>query len=297
MPNSEGVPGPLGRFLPSGILNLDWTRRGRQAPLSASLAGAERICGNGEPANSSLIQQLQQEIQGLFSKTQSAGAGRTASLGLAGAATSLSLSSLSTLGSGSSPISRISAPYLTPRVRSIFARSIDFSKVFVSYKTGFQNRPFTVAMTISPAASVSITIQVMNLGTHPDEATIVHEMTHVWQSQHHSDPLQFMRNCISCQAVALRRNSMEVVRSPAIAHHRAFPWNYPFSAYAYLSTPKSSFSSYGGEQIAEQVEGGETDIIAHVRDIAANVVDSDNVTSLNVNTSTVADRRAPKVTL
>jgi len=130
----------------------------------------------------------------------------------------------------------------------------------------------------------------MNLGKSPSADTVIHEMAHVWQSQHHSDPIAFMASCVSAQAAALAQNGMAVQADPTLLFRTAagFPVNFPFSAYAYRKG--DPFGTYGGEQIAEQVENNEPSIVSKVRSTAAGVVDADNVTSL-ANVAATEDRR------
>lgn len=136
----------------------------------------------------------------------------------------------------------------TPGLRQVFGGSIDYSTVYIRNKTGLDDRPFTVAFD-----SRGRIVQVMNLGSWQPEATVIHEMTHVWQSQHHLDPQAFMRNCVKCQAVAVAQNSIEAAQNPGLLWSPQFrTGSYPFSAYAYRLN--KSFGAYGGEQIAQQVE-------------------------------------------
>lgn len=177
------------------------------------------------------------------------------------------------------------SPFVTSRVTRIYGTSLDFSRIFITDQTGLQDRPFTVAVLI-PGGLPGIPtgyIQVMNLGLGPREDTVVHELAHVWQSQHHSNPTEFMRNCAACQGYALERNLEAAQLNPALLlkHKRGFPVSYPYSAYAYRHpTPPLAFSSFGGEQIAEQVEGNESDIIAKISGVRPGAVDADNVRSL-----------------
>jgi hypothetical protein len=171
----------------------------------------------------------------------------------------------------------------TPAVRSVFGASINFNTVFISDQTGAQNRPFTVSID-SPTGP----IQLMNLGPAPDLSDVVHEMAHVWQSQHHSDPKAFMRNCLKCQGLAVVQNGAAASQSPKLLFHKAFPDNFPFSAYSFRRG--NNFGNYGGEQIARQVELGEASIRAHISSVAAGAVDAANVSSLTNNTNTEDQR-------
>jgi hypothetical protein len=81
---------------------------------------------------------------------------------------------------------------------------------------------------------------------------MIHEMTHVWQSQHHPDPTLFMTIAVANQAKA----------EAAQAAASAIGLKTKYSAYAYV--PGRRFGSYGAEQIAQQVEEGEAPIISDV---------------------------------
>ena len=137
---------------------------------------------------------------------------------------------------------------------AVFGRSIDFSIVFISDKTGQGDRPFVLAVP-SPLGPQ----QIMNMGTFFTTEDLLHELTHVWQSQHHSDPFAYMSNCVGSQKLA------ELLGG---GH----------SAYAYV--PGKPFGEYAGEQIAQQVQRGEAPIIAHVSGVAPHRVDAENVNSL-----------------
>ncbi len=60
---------------------------------------------------------------------------------------------------------------------------------------------------------------------------LIHELTHVWQSQHHGNPLAYMVNSVCSQAISE-----------------------PGKSCAYLYTPGKPFGSYAAEQIASIVE-------------------------------------------
>jgi hypothetical protein len=136
----------------------------------------------------------------------------------------------------------------------------------------------------------SAALQVMNLGPAPTDDDVKHEMAHVWQSQHHTDPFQFMRGCVACQAFALALNGQAAQMDPTLVTKtkQGFPEAYPFDAYAYK--PGDPFETYGGEQIARQVEQDVRAIQLHVRTAPMGSVDNDNVKSLNIGTG-VADWR------
>lgn len=122
----------------------------------------------------------------------------------------------------------------------VFGSSIDFSTVLVSSKTGVDGRQFV--LTVPGLLPGSSAIQIVNIGTSPSSSTILHEFTHVWQSQHSADALQYMVSAVTCQAVEKAMN--ESAGKDIV------------SAYAYI--PGKTFGSYNVEQIAQQVGNGET---------------------------------------
>ena len=172
--------------------------------------------------------------------------------------------------------------------KNTYGGSLDFSRIFITDRKGAGGRPFTIAVT----TPVTGTIQVMNCGTFtPDQDTLIHELAHVWQSQHHSSPTQFITNAVSSQAAAVAANGLEVSLDRSVAANADFPVHFPFSAYVF--TPGKTFGEYAAEQIANAVEHGDGAIIAHVRSVGVGVVDGANVTSLA--TSRIGDRRTPGV--
>ncbi len=193
--------------------------------------------------------------------------------------------------------------------RGVFSSSIDFGTVFISDKSGAQNRPFTVAIPVPAALSatfgVSGIVQVMNLGASaaaPSRNLLIHELTHVWQSQHGTNKAAFMANSVACQGVAVAANlaevanavsSFDLAKANAIRSHADFPEAFPFSAYAHVRG--KPFNTYAAEQLANQVEHGVAAIVSHVAGVAAGAVDADNDTAMGNNTN-VEDVRLPTVT-
>ena len=138
-----------------------------------------------------------------------------------------------------------------------YGASIDYSTVVLSDKTGAGGRAFVVAV---PAPfGLGPTMQLVNIGPSFTTHTMIHEMGHVWQSQHHSSATEYMVNAIASQAAAEAANLMLKVST--------------FSAYGYV--PGRAFSEYGAEQLAQQVANGEVPIVAHVKSIAKGAVDPD----------------------
>jgi peptidoglycan hydrolase-like protein with peptidoglycan-binding domain len=189
---------------------------------------------------------------------------------------------------------------------TVYGGSLDFTKILISDGLGFQGRGFTVAVPLTSGSHV-----VMNMGdvspwhTKPRSNTLIHELAHAWQSQHHgSDPRAFMENSVLCQARALadlpiakaaaaaaateaavRRGVFDPRRLAAIAQAAAA--GEEVSAYAYI--PGRAFAGYAAEQVAQQVEDGYAGtgrptpvILTTIRSVAANVRSADNEASLRV---------------
>jgi hypothetical protein len=174
--------------------------------------------------------------------------------------------------------------------RTVYGGSIDFSSVFISDKLGLGNLPFTASTPI-------IGRQIMNLGpaafvSTPDIDTLIHELAHVWQSQHNDNPTTFMNASIDGQAAAVAANLATALIDPSVKANSDFPTHFPFSTYAYVRG--KPFSEYGAEQIANQVEHREPPIVAHVRSVASGALDSDNRKSL-AGSGRIEDRRIPGV--
>lgn len=165
----------------------------------------------------------------------------------------------------------------------VYGNSLDFSRIFISNKTGLGGRPFTMAF-----PDQNQTVQIINCGTFaPSQRLLIHELCHVWQSQHHSNQFKFMGNAVTCQAKAVADNTIERFVDPDVKKHKDHPVQFPFSAYAYK--PGLTLNKLAAEQMANAVEHGEAGVVAHVKSKAINVIDSDNVTALNLNV--VGDRR------
>jgi outer membrane protein OmpA-like peptidoglycan-associated protein len=188
---------------------------------------------------------------------------------------------------------------------TMFAASLDFRRILISDGIGAQNRPFTVAVPSSAGIMV-----VMNLGDiAPWEKkgrrseTLIHELTHAWQSQHHgTNPAAFMVNSVRCQGLALadipiaKAAAAKAAVAAAVARGVRNPVTLAgigsaaagaedSSAYAYV--PGKPFSGYAAEQIAQQIEDAYSrlgrptpSVTAIVRSIAMNVPSLDNVGSL-----------------
>jgi hypothetical protein len=161
-----------------------------------------------------------------------------------------------------------------PIATSVYGSSIDHATVFFSDKTGIGGRAFTVSV---PATLLTPARQVMNVGPAPSHDTVQHELAHVWQAQHATDPTLYMSNSIESQGLAEAANFAFKKKT--------------FSAYGYR--PGKKFSEYAAEQIAEQAENNETAILSHMRSIAPGKVDPDN--DLSLGTPRIEDTSAPGV--
>jgi N-acetylmuramoyl-L-alanine amidase len=167
---------------------------------------------------------------------------------------------------------------------AVYGSSIDSSTVFLSDKTGYDDRAFT--LTIPPTLLTPLKI-IMNVGptlsTSAYHDTIIHELGHVWQAQHATNPTLYMANSVKSQAMAEAANlALSVLLKKKVK---------AFSAYAYR--PGKKFSEYAAEQIAEQAENGETAIIAHMKAVAPGRIDPENDTGLS--TPQIEDTRSPGV--
>ncbi|MFO0887941.1 MAG: LysM domain-containing protein [Isosphaeraceae bacterium] len=182
----------------------------------------------------------------------------------------------------------------------VYGGGLDFTKILLSDGLGGGGRPFTIVESISVGTFV-----VMNMGTlgsfapsgapptrFSPSTTLVHELAHAWQSQHHpNSPGAFISNSVASQtgAIADVPAAKAAASARALASGRnpiAAASDEDVSAYAYV--PGKPFGDYAAEQIAEQVENAyiagtlATDpIVAHVRVPTPNVADADNLASLS----------------
>ncbi len=173
--------------------------------------------------------------------------------------------------------------------RGVYGFSLDFSRIFISDQSGLGGRPFTVAI---PATLISPTIQIINCGTFtPSTDTLIHELAHVWQSQHHSSPTQFITNAVGSQAKSVAANEALALIDLTVKSNPDFPVQFPFSAYAFV--PGKPFGEYAAEQIANAVEHGVSTIVSHIKSVGLGAIDSDNQTSLGA--MRIGDRRTPSI--
>jgi peptidoglycan hydrolase-like protein with peptidoglycan-binding domain len=188
---------------------------------------------------------------------------------------------------------------------TVFGASLDFSKILIADGTGFQDRPFTVAVPVSGSFFVVMLLGDLNpWHTRPRSHTLIHELTHAWQSQHAGDPTAFMKNSVRCQAGALAdlpiakaaagaaasaaavgRGVFDPIALARIAAAAAAAED--VSAYAYI--PGRPFTGYAAEQIAQQVEDGHSGagrptpgVLTTIRSVSANVRSPANEASLGV---------------
>lgn len=238
----------------------------------------EFLCGNADKENLSAASLVQQQfnlakVQAPKPKVQFGI--RSGSIGSPAGAKTFSLAE-------SSPF-RFLTEAQKNTARNVYGNSLDFSRIFISNKSGLGGRAFTVAV-----KDTNEVVQIMNCGKFdPSDNLLIHELAHVWQSQHHSDPFQFMKSAVDCQAGALTVNAAEVFSDPDVLLHSEHPVNFPFSAYAYL--PGLSLASYGAEQMAQACHKGEATVRSHMKGVAMNAVDPDNVKAMKL--TVFADRR------
>src|SRR5207249_4494777 len=141
--------------------------------------------------------------------------------------------------------------------RAVYRNSLNYDNIYISDGVGFENRAVTVAV-----PTEGRWIVVLNLGPQlyanpdPNSPTLIHELAHAWQSQHHPRaPMRFMMNCALCQAAAAAASAAAAVNSSRWTRIVAPMPNLnlgPADAYSYI--PGHRFGDYGGEQLAQQVE-------------------------------------------
>jgi hypothetical protein len=140
--------------------------------------------------------------------------------------------------------------------QSVYGASLAYDDIYISAVAGLSDRPFTTAIKLGGVRWVVVLNVGPGLFSRPnsDKSTLIHELAHAWQSQHHSDPEQYMINCVESQALAAAITVQANAAYKAGAAILGVP-NIdigPASAYAYV--PGQAFGQYGGEQIAQQVE-------------------------------------------
>jgi outer membrane protein OmpA-like peptidoglycan-associated protein len=145
----------------------------------------------------------------------------------------------------------------------IYHRSLDFSRILIANGVGFSGREFTIAQSFSGTPYV-----ILMVGSGFSDGTLIHELAHAWQSQHHgSNPKAVMFNSIACQIAAFKdipnakaaaagavylRRGLNLYDPKTIALAAEAFANETVSAYDYV--PGKPFEQYAAEQIAQQVE-------------------------------------------
>jgi hypothetical protein len=259
------------------------------------------LCGNADPENQALMLLYQKAFMDAMKAVPRVPGGQFDPSNLLGILPVIAGAAAAYL----STISPLDMANQYPIVQPVFGTSIDYTRVYYSTLSGAKNRAFVTAYPIPNLASITglgtpTYIQVMHLGKNTlDPPTLIHEMTHVWQSQHHSLPTAFMANAVSCQATALAKNVALGQIDSSITKDPYYPASYPYTAYGWLpgtATAPKSFGDYGAEQIAQMVQKAEMspDVRKHVKSVAALALDADNTKSLK-NNSSVEDLRDANV--
>jgi hypothetical protein len=154
---------------------------------------------------------------------------------------------------------------------TIYGSSLDFTKIVITDGLGASSRPFTVAVPLASGFHIAMNLgDLCSWASRPRSDTLVHELAHAWQSQHHgSSPTAYMSNSVACQLLAMadlpiakaaaaknattaavKHGVFDTSRLATIAAAAAAAED--VSAYAYI--PGKAFDEYAAEQIAQQVE-------------------------------------------
>lgn len=141
--------------------------------------------------------------------------------------------------------------------RGVYGASLEYGDIYISDALGAGGRPFTLYVPILGTVIQMGPSAYGSPGSDPN--TLVHEMAHSWQSQHHSEKSKYMTNSVLSQGAASVAGG---------------------SAYCYV--PGKPFKEYAAEQIANQAEKGVASIRSHMSSVAKGSVDPDNVASLSV---------------
>ncbi len=157
--------------------------------------------------------------------------------------------------------------------RKIFRESLDYLRVFISSALGAFDRPYCETCYFSitvirdkGTTKYRIPFNILNIGggwgdDYPRR--LLHELTHVWQSQHARDPEAYFWNSMKNQAMAVAKFH---------DYHKCYDFVSGFS-----------FSQYNVEQLARAV-GTHQDpaIVRHIRSIGRNRLDPVNEASFKV---------------
>jgi hypothetical protein len=266
-------------------------------------------CDNGHPGNAGRIALLGFALSGPRDSASSTLSRLVGSTGSGGAGSGGAAAGVAT-GAGTAAAAAVTIPGVgsviplvgsssEPIARAFYGSSLHYDRIFLSSAVGLSGRAFTAPVPVPPFVIRSLwllggMIQVLNVGTSPSRDTLIHELGHAWQSQHHgSQGAAYAANCVACQGAALAANKAIALVDPSVKSNHDFPVDYPISAYAYLRG--LTFHEYGGEQIAQQLEKGEAPIISRVTGAAAGARDTENEKSVEATNIRVADRRAPGV--
>ncbi len=186
--------------------------------------------------------------------------------------------------------------------RAVYGESLVYGDIRITDGVGGDSRPFTFSHHTG-----SRWVVFLNLGSfafdNPNRGirTLIHELAHAWQSQHHPNPVQFMINCVQSQAEAAVATVVSAASSNpwvriggSLGGGPGIPDLDLGEADAYAYVPGGFFGDYAGEQIAQQVENslsgaglsaravaGAAAIRAHVRSVRARDADPENVRSLS----------------
>ena len=154
------------------------------------------LCGNGDPANRGIAASIRQAVLAAGGQQ---GPSPTQSQGFVPAA-----------GTGAFPLIlgfRRLAPLTPPQeatATGVYGASLDFTRIRITDARSPTGRPFTM----SSFQLVGPTLQIMVLGTFsPSPQLLIHELAHVWQSQHHVQADAFESNCLASQGEAATKTS------------------------------------------------------------------------------------------
>lgn len=198
--------------------------------------------------------------------------------------------------------------------RGFYADSLVYDDIYVSDAHGADKRPVTIALPTGSRWIVVLNVGPTGFSTQTQSsmpATLIHELAHAWQSQHHPvQPMKFMWNCAMSQveAAALTATDNKWVRMGLDIGGIPNPNPYMGEADAYAYIPGKPHRNYGGEQIAQQVEdssfyptrlnrGGDLAaaraILNRMKTVPRGASDSENISSLN--STKVAFEKSPGV--
>jgi hypothetical protein len=143
------------------------------------------------------------------------------------------------------------------QARSVYGSSVDYGVVVITDATGGSGRPFTTALPLGFIALNLGSSAYKTPGSNRD--LLIHELAHVWQSQHHPSSAAFMANSVLSQGGAAAAGG---------------------DPYCYV--PGKWFGLYAAEQIAQQAEDGVSAVTSHMSAASAGSTDAANVASLTV---------------